>query len=166
MVSSNRRTNRIQRNRQSSGGATPVGSTRLRRSQVNSGTHRRSAGGRMPSWVQSALVNDHRFQLLASDGSWWLNPFTGQPVSVMDPWQDSVVQHLAETAPWNNNELKDVQQLEMMRWMHEVQSQVSNEPRLRLFGPQGSGWMNPYSGDFYSHIKLDNGRFSPVVLNK
>jgi serine phosphatase RsbU (regulator of sigma subunit) len=156
MAPINRRTTRVSRSR------TPGGTGRIRRSQTNAARKNDD----MPAWIPGAFETDQRFQILAPDKSWWLDPCTGQQVAVGSPWVDSALAYLHQAKPWLSHEPKDVQQLEVLRWVQVVQATIAKEPRMRLFGPQGQGWMNPYSGEFHRQVSLDKGRLTSGALEQ
>jgi len=106
------------------------------------------------------IESDPIFQVVTLDKQTWIDPYSGEAVSVGDDLHDSIVQHLNESNVATDQETLPLQQLLAIRWRHDLLRILPHEPRLRIFGADGEGWLNPFSGEFESKLSREDGRIT------
>jgi Stage II sporulation protein E (SpoIIE) len=118
---------------------------------------------RLPNWVLTAIEKDPAFRLLTMDGQGWINPYTGEVFAAPFGHHDVALRHLAATTPWEQHELKPLKELLHYRWLHYLNEQVQFVEKLRIF--QLGLWLNPYTGQWLSGVRLENGRMTATTID-
>lgn len=123
-----------------------------------------SYAGQLPAAILERLVHDPLFQLLSSDRSHWICPYTGRAVPATDGRIPAARTYLEHSAVWRSMEPLPAKRLHMERWRHDLSQTLGHEPRLRLFSRQGRGWLNPYDGKLAVDVNLEDGQLTPKTI--
>jgi serine phosphatase RsbU (regulator of sigma subunit) len=118
---------------------------------------------RLPDWVLTAVEKDPAFRLITMDGQGWIDPYTGQVVAAPFGYHDVALRHMATTKPWLKGDIKPLKELLHSRWLHYLNEQVHFIEQLRIF--QHGLWLNPYTGQWLSGIRLDHGRMTQTTVD-
>jgi serine phosphatase RsbU (regulator of sigma subunit) len=110
---------------------------------------------------------DPAFQIMTSDRQRWIDPFTGRSVPASLGRVAAAREYLLENEQvWRNGQpTLSIARLEYERWRLDLIQLLPNEPRLRVFGRDGS-WLNPYTGIFVPSITREDGRISLKTVSK
>ena len=122
--------------------------------------------GQLPAAIIERLVNDPLFQLLSSDRSHWICPYTGRAVPATGGRIPAARAYLEHSAVWRSMEPLPAKRLHMERWRHDLSRNLGHEPRLRLFSRQGRGWLNPYDGKLAAEVNLEDGQLTPKTITQ
>lgn len=119
----------------------------------------------LPPELLRRIDADPLFQVTTSDGSQWINPYTGQPVPIGPEGRTAAVrQHLLDTGCWRDAQPLPLEQLETERWRLDLMRLMPVEPRLRIFLKDQRGWINPYTGQAVPGIERPDGKVTPRTV--
>ncbi len=119
----------------------------------------------LPQEVLIRLESDPLFQIMTADNQFWIDPFTAQPIPASLGRIPAAKEYLLETTTWRDREVLPRETLEVTRWRLDLVRLLPIEPRLRVFGREGKGWMNPFTGDLVPHIGRDEGKITVRTVN-
>jgi hypothetical protein len=103
---------------------------------------------------------DPLFQVMTSDHQNWIDPFTGTPVPASLGRTQAAKEYLFESGVWRDKEPLPRSSIETIRWRLELMRLLPIEPRLRIFGRDGRGWLNPFSGELTADINREDGKIT------
>jgi|GEM_PF-2098784 len=134
-----------------------------RRTTVGQGPRRQRRP--LPQDVLIRLDSDPLFQIMTADNQFWIDPYTAQPIPASLGRIPAAKEYLMETTAWREREVLPRENLEATRWRLDLVRLLPIEPRLRVFGRDGKGWMNPFTGDLVPHIGRDEGKITVRTVN-
>jgi len=114
----------------------------------------------MPPDVIRRLDVDPLFQVMTSDQQQWIDPYTGTPVPASLGRIPAAREYLTESGVWKDRECLPRQALEVVKWRLDLMRLLPVEPRLRIFGRDGMGWLNPFTGDLVTSIAREDGKIT------
>ena len=120
--------------------------------------------GELPGQLLERLVSDPLFQVMSTDRTHWICPFTGRAVQAANGRLAAARTYLERSGVWRNLAPLPSDRIEVERWRFDISTRLSNEPRLRLFSRQGLGWLNPYNGDLHETVMLEEGTLTPHTI--
>lgn len=142
----------------------------LRRGTGRSGDGRKVTGyGRegakpqrrpLPPDILRRVDSDPLFAVVTSDQQHWIDPYTGTPVPASQGRVQAAREYLTETGAWRDREPLARQALDAIRWRLELMRLLPVDPRLRIFGRDGRGWLNPFTGDLVEGISREDGKIT------
>lgn len=100
----------------------------------------------LPPEVTDRIRRDPLFQVCTLDGLTWLDPYTGSAIPVDESVENTASKHLQAVPSFNDQHCMPLSRLLYLRWTIDVERMIPHDPRLRLFGSKGNGWLNPFSG--------------------
>ncbi len=125
---------------------------------------RRQPGGvqrrRLPPELVSRIQDDPLYQVTTIDGSLWIDPYTGREMPAEEGYQKAAEDYFRKHPVYRDNPLLSLEQLTCIRWRHDLMRLLPHEPRLRIFGRNDEGWLNPYSGTMVSDVAREDGRIT------
>jgi serine phosphatase RsbU (regulator of sigma subunit) len=114
----------------------------------------------LPPDVIRRLDSDPLFQVMTADQQHWIDPYTGTPVPASLGRVPAAREYLTEAGVWKDNELLPRQALEVVKWRLDLMRLLPIEPRLRIFGRDGMGWLNPFTGELIQNIAREEGKIT------
>ncbi len=114
----------------------------------------------LPPDILRRLDNDAIFQVMTSDQQHWIDPYTGTPVPASLGRIPAAREYLIESGNWRDKDTLPRSQLEAIRWRLELMRMLPLDPRLRIFGREGRGWLNPFTGEMIDHIAREDGKIT------
>lgn len=128
--------------------------------------NRRSTGGvglrpqrrPLPQEILAHLETDPLYQVMTSDLQFWIDPYTAQPIPASLGRIPAAKEYLMESAVWRDKTPLPRETLEVTKWRLDLVRLLPIEPRLRIFGKDGKGWLNPFTGDLIPSISRDEGK--------
>lgn len=115
--------------------------------------------------VIQRLESDPLFQIMTSDNQYWIDPYTAQPIPASLGRIPAAKEYLGESGVWIDGETLPRETLEVTRWRLDLVRLLPIEPRLRIFGKEGHGWLNPFTGDLVQNISRDDGKITVRTVN-
>ena len=106
------------------------------------------------------LETDPLFQVMTSDQQHWIDPYSGTPVPASLGRIPAAREYLTESGSWRDKEPLPRNALEAIRWRLELMRMLPLDPRLRIFGRDGRGWLNPFTGDLIDGIAREDGKIT------
>jgi hypothetical protein len=106
------------------------------------------------------IDGDPLFQVMTSDQQHWIDPYTGTPVPASLGRLAAAREYLTESGVWRDQEPLPRPQIEAIRWRIELMRTLPLDPRLRIFGRDGRGWLNPYTGELIEGIAREDGKIT------
>lgn len=92
------------------------------------------------------------------DRQTWIDPYSGEAVPAPDGHQKAAHAFLLDRATWREGRLMPIDQLQAIAWRYDLLRLLPNEPRLRIFGRDGQGWLNPFNGEYVQSVSREDGR--------
>ena len=114
----------------------------------------------LPPDLLRRLETDPLFQMMTSDQQHWIDPFTGTPVPASLGRIPAAREYLTESGAWRDKEPLPRSELEALRWRLELMRMLPLDPRLRIFGREGRGWLNPFTGELIDGIAREDGKIT------
>jgi len=114
----------------------------------------------LPPEILRRLEVDPLFQVMTSDQQQWIDPYTGTPVPASLGRLAAAREYLTESGVWRDREPLPRHAIEMTRWRLELMRLLPIDPRLRIFGRDGRGWLNPYNGELVDDITREDGKIT------
>lgn len=138
---------------------TRTGAARRRPAQASG---RPTVTSRIPDKIAAQLDQDPTFQVLTADRAHWVDPYAGSLVPVgQDGFRAAALAHWRESGAGKTpQEPMSLDQVQMVRWRYDLMRLLPVEPRLRIFGREELGWLNPYSGEWEPTVQRDQGQIS------
>lgn len=100
------------------------------------------------------LSIDPRFQVLTFDKLNWINPYSGQIVSMPFDSDRAIRDYLLQHQPWQSGkEPLPLLKLTQIVWIHYLMRNIISEDYLHIF--KGDNWLNPFTGQWISDVPLD-----------
>lgn len=119
----------------------------------------------LPPDMLRLIENDPQFMVVTSDGTQWIDPYSGEAVPINANGRASTARlHLTEQGTWRSGIPLPMAQLETERWRLELTRLLPTEPRLRIFLKDNRGWMNPFSGEMLQGIERPEGKLTPRTV--
>lgn len=118
----------------------------------------------LPPALERALEEDARFQVMTLDQQHWLCPYTALPVPASLGRLKAAREYLLSSQVWRQHQPLPLDRLVEARWRLDLEGLVQSEPRLRIFGRDGQGWLNPWTGELVPGIDRIEGRIAPRTL--
>lgn len=106
----------------------------------------------LPPDLMERIERDPLFQIVTLDGLTWIDPYTGSAVPIEEDAEKTAVQHLQRVPSYKDQQCMPMSRLLYLRWGIDVERMIPHDPRLRLFGKDGSGWLNPFSGQWMNEV--------------
>lgn len=97
---------------------------------------------------------------MTADHQQWIDPYTGTPVPASLGRIQAAREYLTESGVWKEGECLSRQALEVVKWRLDLMRLLPIEPRLRIFGRDGIGWLNPFTGELVSGIAREEGKIT------
>jgi serine phosphatase RsbU (regulator of sigma subunit) len=119
----------------------------------------------LPQEVLLRLDSDPLYQVMTSDQQYWIDPYTAQPIPASLGRIPAAKEYLMESAVWREKEPLPRVSLDITKWRMDLVRLLPIEPRLRIFGKEGKGWMNPFTGDLVPNIVRDDGKITARTVN-
>lgn len=113
---------------------------------------------RLPPDLEAQIESDPAFQIVTLDGQTWIDPYTGEAVPAPEGHQKAATDYLLDQETWVDRQPLTVEQLTAIRWRYDLLRMLPAEPRLRIFGREGQGWLNPFNGDYVPTVSREEGR--------
>jgi serine phosphatase RsbU (regulator of sigma subunit) len=113
---------------------------------------------RLPDALVERIEIDPVFQVVTDD-FFWIDPFSGEAVPATEGRVEAAMAYLLRTGVWQFGEPMTRQELDIIRWRHDLVPKLKAEVRLRLFTRDGR-WVNPYTGELVSGIRREEGRIT------
>jgi len=114
----------------------------------------------LPPDMLRRLDSDPLFAVMTSDQQHWIDPYTGTPVPASLGRVPAAREYLTESGVWREREPLPRADLEAIRWRLELMRMLPLDPRLRIFGREGRGWLNPFTGDLIDGITREDGKIT------
>ena len=114
----------------------------------------------LPPDMLRRLETDPIFQVMTSDQQHWIDPYSGTPVPASLGRIPAAREYLTESGTWRDKEPLPRSALEAIRWRLELMRMLPLDPRLRIFGRDGRGWLNPFTGDLIDGIAREDGKIT------
>jgi serine phosphatase RsbU (regulator of sigma subunit) len=124
----------------------------------------RSGPRPLPPEVLRRIDADPLFAVMTGDGQHWIDPYTGTAVPASLGRVTAAREYLTTSGAWIERDPLPLERIEYERWRFDLLRLLPVEPRLRLFGRDGRGWMNPFNGDFCPEIGHDEGKVTAHTL--
>ena len=115
---------------------------------------------KLPLELIQRFQADPSFRIFTLDKQQWICPFNGEAVSAPGGDTEAIQNYLLDSAAWKDAQPLPLQQLIAIRWRHDLLRLLPQEPRLRIFGKEGQGWLNPYNGEFSERVSREDGRIN------
>jgi serine phosphatase RsbU (regulator of sigma subunit) len=112
----------------------------------------------LPPEVDAAIATDPAFQVVTLDRQTWIDPYSGQAVPAPEGHQKAAHAFLLDNSTWREGRLLPIDHLQAIAWRYDLLRLLPNEPRLRIFGRDGQGWLNPYNGEYVQSVSREEGR--------
>ena len=106
------------------------------------------------------IETDPLFQVMTSDQQHWIDPYTGTPVPASLGRIPAAREFLTESGAWRDEQPLPRNALEAIRWRLELMRMLPLDPRLRIFGREGRGWLNPFTGELIEGIAREDGKIT------
>lgn len=115
----------------------------------------------LPPELVRRIDADPSFQVMTADLQQWIDPYTGKSVPASLSRAQAAREYLLENEQlWKGGqEPLPLARLEYERWRLDLIRLLPLEPRLRIFGRDGT-WLNPYTGEFAATITRDDGKIT------
>lgn len=114
----------------------------------------------LPPDVIRRLDVDPLFQVMTSDQQQWIDPYTGTPVPASLGRVPAAREYLTESGVWKDHECLQRSALDIVKWRLDLMRLLPVEPRLRIFGRDGMGWLNPFTGELVPGIAREEGKIT------
>lgn len=116
----------------------------------------------LPEALKLSIETDPIFQVV-TDSHHWIDPFSGEAIPAPEGRVEAAHAHLLETGDWQFGNPMTREELDVIRWRHDLVSRLKVEPRLRLFTRDGR-WVNPYTGELAVGVRRENGQLNERSL--
>ncbi|MBA3708829.1 MAG: serine/threonine-protein phosphatase [Planctomycetes bacterium] len=115
----------------------------------------------LPPDLLRRIDSDPLFQIVTLDQQQWIDPYTGKGVAIGSAGgrQQAAREYMLGTNVWREHETLPLARLVYERWRLDLIRLLPLEPRLRLFGKDGT-WLNPYSGEFVPSVMREEGKIT------
>ncbi|MFW5829477.1 MAG: DegT/DnrJ/EryC1/StrS family aminotransferase, partial [Planctomycetota bacterium] len=142
------------------------GARSTERGSASSSRRRPSSSGRreVPSALRHQLDVAPLFHVTSLDGTTWYEPFNGTPIRVADDLYETAYEWFCDHPELHERSPLPWRELQRLRWLHELPNLIRIDPRFAVFGPDGQGWVDPFSGKWYPDIGLKQGRINEQIL--
>lgn len=114
----------------------------------------------LPASLEVRIQNDPVFQVTTLDGGLWIDPFSGREVPCDQGYFRAALGFYRRNPTYRNGSPLPLVELTAIRWRHDLIRLLPHEPRLRIFGRDGQGWLNPYSGAMHQDVARDEGKIT------
>ena len=114
----------------------------------------------LPPEMLRRIDTDPVFQVMTSDQQHWIDPYTGTQVPASLGRIPAAREYLTETGVWRDQQPLALRDLEAIRWRLELMRMLPLDPRLRIFGRDGRGWLNPFTGELIDGIAREDGKIT------
>ncbi|NRA40416.1 MAG: serine/threonine-protein phosphatase [Planctomycetes bacterium] len=114
----------------------------------------------IPEEVIDRITRDPLFQVSTLDGLTWLDPYTGSAVPIDGSVENTANKHLQAVPSFKDQQCMPMSRLLYLRWTIDVERMIPHDPRLRLFGSKGNGWLNPFSGAWVHDVNAPDKSIS------
>lgn len=106
----------------------------------------------LPPDLMERIERDPLFQIVTLDGLTWIDPYSGSAIPIEDSAANTAVIHLQRVQSYVDQQCMPMSRLLHLRWTLDVERMIPHDPRLRLFGKDGRGWLNPFSGQWQDDV--------------
>ncbi|MBA2481170.1 MAG: serine/threonine-protein phosphatase [Planctomycetes bacterium] len=113
----------------------------------------------LPVELLKRIDLDPLFQVMTSDQQQWLDPYTGKSIPAGHGRVQAAREYMLGTNVWREQDTLPLERLEYERWRLDLIRLLPLEPRLRLFGKDGT-WLNPYTGEFVPSVTREDGKIT------
>ncbi len=106
----------------------------------------------LPPDLMERIERDPLFQIVTLDGLTWIDPYTGSAIPIDENAEKTAAMHLQRVPSYKDQNCMPMSRLLYLRWTIDVERMIPHDPRLRLFGKEGRGWLNPFSGAWMDEV--------------
>ena len=114
----------------------------------------------LPPDVMERIERDPIFQIVTLDGLTWIDPYSGSAIPIEGSADQTAVLHLQRVPSYRDQQCMPMSRLLYLRWTIDVERMIPHDPRLRLFGKDGRGWLNPFSGQWVEDVSAPQKNIS------
>ena len=114
----------------------------------------------LPPDVLERIESDPVFQIVTLDGLTWIDPYTGSALPIEESAEYTAMNHLQRVPSYRDQQCMPMSRLLYLRWTIDVERMIPHDPRLRLFGKDGRGWLNPFSGQWVDDVSAPQKNIS------
>ena len=130
------------------------------RSETTGASRRDRRRMTLPPDVVERIETDPLFQIVTLDGLTWIDPYTGSALPVEESAEKTAMNHLQRVPSYRDQQCMPMSRLLYLRWTIDVERMIPHDPRLRLFGKDGRGWLNPFSGQWVDDVNAPQKNIS------